>query len=166
MYEIIKAVIQSKDYELSYMLEQIKKNCVRGDITAEQETELLALARENATPENSYAGVQKQIEEIMAELDAMRAENKALSDRVLKLEGGEPEPEPEPDKYQEYKQPTGAHDAYYKGDGITYNGEKYDCIAPDGVAVVWNPDEYPAYWQKVVENPEEPENSGEEEETE
>lgn len=52
-----------------------------------------------------------------------------------------------------WEQPTGAHDAYYKGDGITWKGEKYDCIAPDGVAVVWNPDEYPAYWHKVMEEP-------------
>ena len=42
MYEIIKQVILSGDYELSDMLNKIKKNCVRGDITDEQETELIA----------------------------------------------------------------------------------------------------------------------------
>ncbi len=45
MYEIIKQVILSGDYELSDMLNKIKKNCVRGDITDEQETELIALAK-------------------------------------------------------------------------------------------------------------------------
>lgn len=91
MYEIIRQVIVSGDYELSDMIDKIKKNCIRGDITDEQETELI-------------------------------------------------------------KQPTGAHDAYHRGDGITWtDGKKYDCIAPDGVAVVWNPDEYPAYWQLVEE---------------
>lgn len=37
---------------------------------------------------------------------------------------------------------------YYKGDRISYNGEVYVCIAPDGVVCTWNPDEYPAYWRK------------------
>ncbi|MFR7442990.1 MAG: hypothetical protein ACLUUO_05335 [Sellimonas intestinalis] len=65
MYEIIKQVILSGDYELSDMLNKIKKNCVRGDITDEQETELIALAREKATPENSYAGIQSQVDYMM-----------------------------------------------------------------------------------------------------
>lgn len=65
MYEIIKQVILSGDYELSDMLNKIKKNCVRGDITDEQETELIALAREHATPENSYAGIQSQVDYMM-----------------------------------------------------------------------------------------------------
>ena len=160
MYEIIKQVILSGDYELSDMLNKIKKNCVRGDITDEQETELIALAREKATPENSYAGLPSQVDELRELLDETIGTVAILKqdvDAIKKAleEGGtdipEPETEPEPDKYPEYKQPTGAHDAYYKGDGITWKGEKYDCIAPDGVAVVWNPDEYPAYWQKVEE---------------
>lgn len=64
MYEIIRQVIVSGDYELSDMIDKIKKNCIRGDITDEQETELIALARENATPENSYAGLQTQVDEL------------------------------------------------------------------------------------------------------
>ena len=160
MYEIIKQVILSGDYELSDMLAKIKKNCVRGDITDEQETELIALARDHATPENSYAGLQTQIDELRGIVGDLVEEIEPLVkdvDTIRKaLEEGctvipEPEPEPEPDKYPPYKQPTGAHDAYHKGDGITWNGKKYDCIAPDGVAVVWNPGEYPAYWQLVEE---------------
>lgn len=53
------------------------------------------------------------------------------------------------DEYPEYIQPTGAHDAYHTGDKITFNGKHYICIAPEGVAVVWSPDTYPAYWQEV-----------------
>ena len=121
---------------------------------------MIALAREKATPENSYAGLPSQVDELRELLDETIGTVAILKqdvDAIKKAleEGGtdipEPEPEPEPDKYPEYKQPTGAHDAYYKGDGITWKGEKYDCIAPDGVAVVWNPDEYPAYWKKVEE---------------
>lgn len=53
-------------------------------------------------------------------------------------------------EYPEWKQPTGAHDAYHRGDKITFtDGKKYECIAPEGVAVVWDPVTYPAYWQLV-----------------
>lgn len=52
-------------------------------------------------------------------------------------------------EYPEYKQPTGSHDAYYKGDKVTFKGKKYICIAPDDYAVVWNPEEYPVCWQLV-----------------
>ena len=163
MYEIIRQVIVSGDYELSDMLDKIKKNCIRGAITDEQETELIALAREHATPENSYAGIQSQVDELRGIVDRLEEEmeltkkdieavKKALEEGGTDVPDPEPDPEPEPEKYPTYKQPTGAHDAYHRGDGITWaDGKKYDCIAPDGVAVVWNPDEYPAYWQLVEE---------------
>lgn len=151
MYEIIKQVIMSKDYELSEMLMKIKKNCVRGDVTEEQETELLALARENALPENSYAGVQKQIDILFEKFNSLEGIVTVHTEDIAKMKGESPEPQPTPEEYPEYKQPTGAHDAYYKGDKVTFEGAKYICIAPDGTAVVWSPTEYPAYWQKVVE---------------
>ena len=36
---------------------------------------------------------------------------------------------------------------YYRGDRVTFNGGVYTCIAPDGVACVWSPTEYPLYWK-------------------
>lgn len=148
MYEIIKQVILSKDYELSDMLMKIKKNCVRGDITEEQETELLALARENALPENSYAGLQEQIDNLHELVSNLTELVKTNTDEIAKLKGEEPEP-PVQEEYPQYKQPTGAHDAYHKDDKITFEGQKYICIAPEGTAVVWSPAEYPAYWKLV-----------------
>lgn len=157
MYEIIKQAILSGDYELSDMLAKIKKNCVRGDISDEQETELIALARDHATPENSYAGIQSQVDELRELVDQLEEEIEPIKkdmEAVKKAleEGGtvipEPEPEPEPDKYPPYKQPTGAHDAYNTGDKITWNGEKYVCQMN---GCVWNPDVYPAGWQLVEE---------------
>lgn len=53
------------------------------------------------------------------------------------------------DEWPEFVQPTGAHDAYHKGDKITYKGKRYICTAADGVAVVWDPDTYPDYWEEV-----------------
>lgn len=65
----------------------------------------------------------------------------------------EPNPEepsePEVDEYPEWKQPTGAHDAYAKGAKVTYNGEKY-ISQIDANTTVPGTDE--RWWKKVVEN--------------
>lgn len=149
MYEKIKEVIESSRFELSDMLKKIDTIWLQGDITEEQKTELVKLAQEKANPENSYAPLQEQIDNLFKITDTLQTEVKTLSDKVTKLEGGEIEPEPSSAEYPEYKQPTGSHDAYYKGDKVTFKGKKYICIAPDDYAVVWNPEEYPAYWQLV-----------------
>lgn len=72
-----------------------------------------------------------------------------VEERLNKLEADSPtdtgEPEEPADKWPEYKQPTGAHDAYHVGDKITYNGKRYTCIY-DGC--VWTPDAYPQGWRE------------------
>lgn len=100
---------------------------------------------------NSYAGIEKQLETIFTNLAEMATAIKANTDRITQLEGGTVTP-PETEEYPAYQKPQGAHDAYYTNDKMTYtDGKKYICIAPEGVAVVWGPDEYPAYWQEVTE---------------
>lgn len=143
MYEIIENVIKEGRYELSDILKKIDTKWFQGELTDEEKTELVKLAQEKAKPEDSYAPLQEQIELAFTEIAG-------LKDRVTKLEtGSEPLPQPHPEEYPEYKQPTGAHDAYHKDDKVTFNGERYICIAPEGVAVVWDPVTYPAYWKKV-----------------
>lgn len=146
MYKIVKAVIESKRYELKDMLTKIDTFWVQGSITEEEHNELVTLARENALPENSYAPLQER-------MDAMHKELEALKVRVKVLENTTEDETPEEttEDYPEYVAPTGAHDAYHAGDKVAYNGEKYICVAPEGVAVVWNPDVMPSYWQKVTE---------------
>lgn len=144
MYEIIKSVIESKDYELKDILYKINKMWIESAITEDEKTELDNLARENAKAENSYAPLQEQIENIYSELANIKS-------RLDNLEQGEQEESTEPsetDEYPEYVQPTGAHDAYHVGDKITYNGKKYICKLDN---CVWNPDTYPAGWEEVVE---------------
>lgn len=51
-------------------------------------------------------------------------------------------------EYPEFKQPTGAHDAYNIGDKITFNGKKYISLI-NGNA--WSPEAYPAGWKLVEE---------------
>lgn len=154
MYNIVNEVIKSKDYELVDMLKKLDTFWAYGRLTEKQHTELVALARENALPENSYAGQQKLINDLYSSLNETRKEVESLKKRVSALEGtaeDETETPVDTDEYPDYVQPTGAHDAYYTNAKMTFEGEKYICIAPEGVAVVWNPHVMPAYWQKVTE---------------
>lgn len=149
MYNVIKNVIHSKNYELSDIINKINTMWITGTLTDEQRTELLDEARTNAIPENSYVGMQRQIADIWDKLKAQDTEIQLL--KSMLSDTPEESPEETPDEYPEYIDPTGAHDAYHAGDKVTYNGTKYVCIAPDGVAVVWSPDVYPAYWEEVTE---------------
>lgn len=140
MYSIILSVINTGSFELTDILHKIDTLWLQGDIDDDQRTGLINAAREKADPSSSYAPLQEQVDKLADDLTALAA-------RVTALEGGGTEPA---DEYPAYVQPTGAHDAYHNGDKVTYNGTRYICIAPDGVACVWNPDTYPAYWQEVV----------------
>lgn len=64
MYEIIKNVINKKDYKLEDILYKINKMWIENVITEEEKTELDSLARQNANSESSYAPLQKQIDKL------------------------------------------------------------------------------------------------------
>lgn len=49
-------------------------------------------------------------------------------------------------EWPEFKQPTGAHDAYMKNDKVTYNGKHYISTMDNNV---YSPDDYPQGWQLV-----------------
>lgn len=140
MYQIIKNVILSKDYELRDILYKINKMWIEAQISEDEKAELDELARENAVAENSYASLEEQAENIYSEIDSIKS-------RLATLENTEEPEEPtEPvDEYPEYIQPSGAHDAYNTGAKITFKGEKYTCLI-DGC--VWSPEEYPQGWKK------------------
>lgn len=139
MYEVTKNVIQSGSYELHDILAKIDTLWLQGSLTDEERLDLIEMARSKADPSHSFAPLQAQID--------------ALAARVAVLEGKvkPADPDTPAEEYPAYVQPTGAHDAYHSGDRVTYNGTRYVCIAPEGVAVVWAPDVYPAYWQEVTE---------------
>ena len=48
------------------------------------------------------------------------------------------------DEWPEWVQPTGAQDAYNKGDKVTYNGKHYVSLIDGNV---WSPDAYPQGWE-------------------
>lgn len=136
MFEIIKNVINIKDYKLEDMLYKISKMYIEGRISESEKSELDEMARSNAKAKNSY-DIQKQ-------LDNLEARVKALEEKETTEEPIEPV-----DEYPEYKQPTGAHDAYKTGDKVTYKGKKYICKLDN---CVWSPETYPAGWEEVTED--------------
>jgi hypothetical protein len=48
--------------------------------------------------------------------------------------------------YPVWSKPTGAHDAYNKGDIVDYNGALYKSVIDGNI---WSPDEYPQGWETV-----------------
>ena len=64
---------------------------------------------------------------------------------VVPPEEGDPDI---PLSYPDFVQPTGAHDAYKKGDIVRYNGKLYQSLI-DGNA--YSPDAYPQGWQEYSE---------------
>lgn len=60
----------------------------------------------------------------------------------------EPEPDTPTDTIPDFVQPTGAHDAYAKGDKVKYNGKVYESLI-DGNT--YSPDAYSAGWKEITE---------------
>ena len=144
MYEVIKNVINSKDYKLEDILYKINKMWIEGAITEEEKTELDSLARQNAKAENSYVPLQEQIDKLYADMKELEARI-----GLLEQEEGQETEEPEIEEYPEFIQPGGAYNAYNTGDKITYNGKKYICKIN---GCVWTPDAYPQGWKEVTES--------------
>lgn len=145
MYEIIKNVIEKQEYDLRDILYKIAKMYIEGYISEEEKEELEEMARNNAKSEKSYAPLQEQIDDLYSKYEELY--------KLIKTD--EPE-NPVEEEYPEYKQPTGAHDAYNTGAKITFKGEKWEALQ-DGL--VWSPEEYPQGWKLI--NTEETENTEE-----
>lgn len=146
MFETVQTIINAGGYDLADLTERIKTLYAMGELTDEEMKQLLEQAQTNAKPDDSYAPLNERV-------TAIEMWQREVEDRLDKLKSGEPGEPGEPgeheepaDEWPEYKQPTGAHDAYHVGDKITYNGKHYTCTY-DGC--VWTPDEYPQGWQLV-----------------
>lgn len=142
MFNVFKNVIETSDFDLRDILNKIEESYIKSSLSKEEQEELEEMARQHAKPENSYASLQSQIDDLARRIEALESD-------VKELKGESTEEPTEPvEEYPEYVQPTGAHDAYKIGDKITYNGKHYECIFDN---CVWNPDEYPSGWKEVEE---------------
>lgn len=156
MFKIFKNVIENSDFDLRDILKKIEESYIKSDLSEKEKTSLESLAREKAKPENSYASLQEQIDDLYSELNTLKSTveanaqgTSALKEAVEELGGTVTEPEiPVAEEYPEYVQPTGAHNAYKIGDKITFNGKKYICKLDN---CVWSPAEYPVAWEEVIE---------------
>ena len=131
MKNIIKTVINQANYDLSALLDRISRYHVEGALSDADRDELTALARERATVRGGV--------DVFAKLEE-------LDRRVAALEKGEASTPSTGDTPPEYV----AGKWYYRGDKVMFNGEAYECTAPEGAVCTWSPSEYPAYWTKIA----------------
>ena len=129
IYKILTDVLHSGNFDLGEKLESIQYYQVHGELTLEQMEELTALAREKAQPQYDPENDISQL------IDRLHA----LEERVAKLEDTEVV-----EKYPEYEDDRW----YFSGEGVTFKGTKYTCIAKK---TKFSPAEKPKDWQEVVE---------------
>lgn len=137
MYLTIKSIVESRNFELSDMLNKIEVMWLKGSVTDEEKDELIQLARDNADVSQSV--------DVMTKLIDLDQRIVTLEKQVAQLLADAPETDPKPVEYPEYEDGKW----YYKDDTITFNGKKYICIAPEGKVCTWSPEGYPTYWQLV-----------------
>lgn len=142
MFETFQTIINAGGFDLVGLTQRVKTLYAIGELSEDEMGQLLEQAQTNAKPDDSYAPLVDRVKSI-------EEWETTIEKRLSKLESGSSadteEPEKPADEWPEYKQPTGAHDAYRVGDKITYNGKHYTCVM-DGC--VWPPDTYPQGWQE------------------
>lgn len=143
MYGIIKNVAQTGNFELSDMLKKIDIIWLKGEINDKQRSELIELAQNKAKPQNSLDIIKK-----LEELDkrVVELENKLSANDSDTESGNVGEVEtPSIETYPDFE----VGKWYYTGDKITFEDKNYKCTAPQGTPCVWNPVDYPPYWQEI-----------------
>lgn len=128
IYKILTDVLNSGNFDLGEKLESIQYYQVHGELTLEQMEELTALAREKAQPQYDPENDISQL------IDRLHA----LEERVAKLEDTEVV-----EKYPEYEDDRW----YFSGEGVTFKGTKYTCIAKK---TKFSPADKPKDWQEVA----------------
>lgn len=138
MFNIMKDVINNGNFELSKILSKIDKQWAEDKLTDEERAELIGAAQGKANVKNSI-----DVYDLLIKLDSRV---KVLEDKVAKYETNE-DTETE-DTTTEVTYPEFVVGKIYKqGDMITYDGLVYMCTAPEGQVCVWNPTDYPPYWE-------------------
>lgn len=130
MYNVVKSVIESKDYDLAKIMNKIEALWVKGKLTDKQKDELQGMARISARAVNSV--------DILAKLNELEM-------RIKALETAQPKEEQTEEVVAEFV----VGKWYFKGDKVKFDGKTYECIAPVGDTCVWSPKDFPAYWTEI-----------------
>ena len=139
MKTIFENVIKKGGYDLSAMLDKINTYHIEGKLTDTERDELYALARSTPKAQYDYA---IEIEKLWAAVRELQKDNS--SD-----ESSDSSNTTESETVAEWKQPTGAHDAYMIGDKMLYtDGKVYKSLINNNV---WSPEVYPNGWELVEE---------------
>ena len=125
MKNIFTSIIKKGNYDLTDILRKIDEYHIEGKITDEEKNQLYEEARHE--PKAQY--------DVNAEIAALW---KAIRERK-----GTVNTTPGQNDTLEWVQPTGAHNAYTKGDKVIYKGVVYESLISGNV---WSPDVYPAGW--------------------
>lgn len=148
MYNIIKDLIDNKNYQLVDMIAKINKLWIEYQLTDEQRDELIELANANVDVDNEKPELQQQIETLS---DYIR---NTLEPRIKALEDGQVTETPVEEEYPKWKKYNAVtHLGYNYGDKVTHNGFKWINML-QGMKNIWEPgadgiDE--RYWKKIEE---------------
>ena len=134
----ISSRIQDGEFVLDEIIGIINYYHIHNEITAEERENLIAAARDRAA---EALGVDPK-----TEIPALWTAVRDLQMKVNSILSGTAEPVEPAEEFPEFVQPTGAHNAYNAGQGVTYNGKHYRSLI-DGNS--WSPDTYPAAWEEV-----------------
>lgn len=131
MKTIFENVIKKGGYDLTAMIAKIDAYHIEGKITDAERDELYSLARTAPKAQYDYKA---EIERLWAAVRALQ--DSGSSDDTIH--------DTTSDAVAEWKQPTGAHDAYMRGDKMLYtDGKVYKSLIDNNV---WSPDVYPNGW--------------------
>lgn len=119
LYNLFTEVIKTKKFKLDDMTAKIKRSYISGDITEEEQTELLALMSKNLNPETERPDWLTTANMLLGRIEAL--ENKVNAETT---------PEEEASKYEKWTPWNGiTKDKYMYGDIVEHNnGVLYESI--------------------------------------
>lgn len=139
----LEVVISGGDFDLNDILAKVDMFCANGRLTIAEHDELIAKAREAATPSGSFGDIETRMTNLETEVRAIKEWIANLEGSGSELGGSTTET-----TVPEFKQPTSAIDIYNTGDRVMYNGKMYESTIDNNA---WSPDAYPQGWQEITE---------------
>ncbi len=134
MYTFFRQAIEAGAYtDLNAFLAKLRAAWGRELLTDEQLDELTAAAQ---------GGEARKRYNLQEEIDSLWAAVRRLQNQLAGGQDGEGGAQNEPG---DFAQPSGAHDAYGKGDRVRFKGKIYISLLDGNV---WAPDVYPAAWEE------------------